>query len=92
MYCLQIPAEARDDSQVTADGTQADTTSNHTTPSPHDDAVGEDDSQRVDNIAVAAGSSDTILKYAPNLIHQKQTETELTDPMPSRGQITLVQT
>ncbi|KAI0758446.1 hypothetical protein BC629DRAFT_1118283 [Irpex lacteus] len=55
-----IPAEARDDLQITAHCTQADTTSNHTTPSLHDNATGEDDSQCADNIAAAAGSTDSI--------------------------------
>lgn len=69
MYLPQIPAEAQDDSEVTADGTQADTMSNDTTLSLCDDAVGEDNSQRADDIV--AGNSHTIQGYVTEFISPK---------------------
>lgn len=56
----QILAEARDASELTAGGTEANPTTDHVVPLSPDDAAGEDNSQRTDNIATVAGSSQTV--------------------------------
>ncbi|KAI0727648.1 hypothetical protein BC629DRAFT_1641693 [Irpex lacteus] len=55
-----IPAETRDGLEVTADNVQAYSILDHAASSLCDNAAGEDDLQRMDNIAAAAGSSHTV--------------------------------
>lgn len=73
-YLLQIPAEARDDLQVTADDVRADTMSDDTTPSIHDGAAAEDDLQCADDIAAEAGSSNYIQEYVTNSFDRFQSK------------------
>ncbi|KAI0776500.1 hypothetical protein BC629DRAFT_1526579 [Irpex lacteus] len=55
-------AEVQDGSEVTADDVQGYPISDCAASSLCDNAAGEDNSQRADNVAAAAGSSDTILR------------------------------
>lgn len=64
-YLPQVPAEAQDGSEVTADDARAYPISDGAASSLRDDAAGEDNSQHV---ATVAGSSQTSQEYVTILI------------------------